>query len=123
LHQFDLADRTDVRLDINTVPPIASRTRPGVLTVPLFSDGREDVRIERWSAGARISLAVPGGLEAFVLDGGFTEGHDEFLRHSWLRLPAGSLLDAVAGNDGAKLWIKTGHLAHLSTSITDKEEA
>jgi anti-sigma factor ChrR (cupin superfamily) len=110
LHQFDLADRTDVRLDTNRMSPVVSKVRPGVLTVPLFSGGREDVRIEYWCAGARIGLNVPGGLEVLVLDGGFTEGQDEFVTHSWLRLPAGAQLDAVTGKSGAKLWIKTGHL-------------
>jgi hypothetical protein len=110
LHQFDLTDRTAVRLDTNKMSPVASNTRAGVLTVPLFSDGREDVRIEHWSAGARIGLDVPRGLEVFVLDGGFAEGQDEFVTLSWLRLPTGAQLDAVTGKSGAKLWIKTGHL-------------
>jgi hypothetical protein len=110
LHQFDLTDRTAVRLDTNKMSPVASNTQAGVLTVPLFSDGREEVRIEHWSAGARIRLAVPGGLEVLVLDGGFAEGQDEFVTLSWLRLPTGAQLDAVTGKSGAKLWIKTGHL-------------
>jgi anti-sigma factor ChrR (cupin superfamily) len=117
LHQFDRADRTDVRLDTDYIPPVASKSRPGVLTVPLFSDGREDVRLEHWSAGSRIHLTVPGGLEALVLDGGFNEGQDEFVTHSWLRLPAGAALDAVTGRSGAKLWIKTGHLDSATPAL------
>ena len=123
LHQFDLADRTDVRLDTNTISPIASKARPGVLTVPLFTDSRENVRVEYWSAGSWIRLDVPGGIEALVLDGSFVEGQEEFVTHSWLRLPAGAVLDALTGKNGAKLWIKTGHLVDLSASVTEPSAA
>src|SRR5271155_5410186 len=123
LHQFDLADRTDVRLDTNTISPIASKARPGVLTVPLFADSRENVRVEHWSAGSWIRLDVPGGIEALVLDGSFAEGQEEFVTHSWLRLPAGAVLDAVTGKNGAKLWVKKGHLIELSASVTQPSAA
>lgn len=123
LHQFDLADRTDVRLDTNAISPIASNARLGVLTVPLFTDSRENVRVEHWMAGSRIRFDVPGGIEALVLDGSFAEGQEEFVTHSWLRLPAGAVLDALAGKNGAKLWIKTGHLNDLSASVTEPPAA
>jgi hypothetical protein len=29
----------------------------------------------------------------------------------WLRLPPGAILHATAGDGGARLWVKTGHLA------------
>ena len=121
LHQFDHADRTNVRLDTNTMSPIACKARLGVLAVPLFTGSSEKVCIEHWSAGSRIRLDLPGGLEALVLDGSFAEGHDEFATHSWLRLPAGAVLDALTGKNGAKLWIKTGHLTDLSASVTEME--
>lgn len=113
LHQFDPADRTHVRIDANKMAPIERAGRPGVRLIPLFNDGREDVRIEHWRAGAAIRLAAPGGFEALALDGSFEEGGEAFVRHSWLRLPKGAVLDARAGDAGARLWIKTGHLAHV----------
>jgi hypothetical protein len=33
-----------------------------------------------------------------------------FDRQSWLRLPAGSLLNASVGPDGARIWLKVGPL-------------
>jgi ChrR Cupin-like domain len=110
LHQFDPEDRISVRLDTNKVLPVPAKGRPGVKLIPLFNDGREDVRIEQWMADACISLEVPDGLEALVLEGSFEQGGDTLLQHSWLRLPMGSTLDAVAGPAGTTLWIKTGHL-------------
>ncbi|MBL4750757.1 MAG: hypothetical protein JKX71_09300 [Amylibacter sp.] len=52
------------------------------------------------------------GHISHVLDGGFSEGGDELRKHSWLRLPVGSKLSAIAGPKGAKVWMKTGHLPH-----------
>ena len=110
LFQFDPADRSHVTIDTRLVDAAASAGRPGVTLIPLFSDGREDVRLEQWRADASIALDVPGGFEALVLAGSFEEGGETFTQHSWLRLPRGSRLAAVAGSAGARLWIKTGHL-------------
>lgn len=111
LHQFDPEDRTHLRTDMNKLAPVASAERPGVAVAPLFNDGYEDVRVERWAPGATVRLKAPGGFEAFVLEGGFDEGGEPFRRHSWLRLPSGARLEAIAGPEGARVWVKTGHLA------------
>ena len=113
LWQFDPADRTRVRLDTGTMPYQPAADRPGVEVIPLFSDSREDVRLERWAPGAAISLPLSGGAEVLVLDGDFEDGGERFERQSWLRLPAGSTLVAKAGPEGCKLWVKTGHLLHI----------
>jgi hypothetical protein len=47
-----------------------------------------------------------------VLDGGFSEGGENFAPQSWLRLPDGARLRAKAGANGCRLWVKAGHLAH-----------
>jgi anti-sigma factor ChrR (cupin superfamily) len=108
LFQFDPADRSHVTIDTRWAEAVAGRE--GVRLIPLFNDGREDVRIEEWRAAAGVLLDVPGGFEALVLEGSFAEGGETFTQHSWLRLPRGSRLAAVAGAAGARLWIKTGHL-------------
>jgi quercetin dioxygenase-like cupin family protein len=113
LFQFDPEDRSHVTIDTRLVDVAAPAGRPDVTLIPLFSDGREDVRLEQWRADASIVLDVPGGFEALVLDGGFEEGGETFVQHSWLRLPKGSRLAALASAAGARLWIKTGHLQHV----------
>jgi len=110
LFQFDPADRSHVNIDTRRTEAVAAAGREGVRLIPLFNDGREDVRIEEWRADADVVLDVPGGFEALVLEGGFEEGGETFTQHSWLRLPRGFRLVAVAGAAGARLWIKTGHL-------------
>ena len=110
LFQFDPADRSHVTIDTRRAEAVAAAGREGVRSIPLFNDGREDVRIEEWRADAGVLLDVPGGFEALVLEGSFAEGGETFTQHSWLRLPRGSRLAAVAGDAGTRLWVKTGHL-------------
>src|SRR5215472_3467817 len=76
LWQFDPQDRNAIRLDTRRTIYRPAPGRPGVELKPLFADGREEVRLERWAAGAEIALAAPGGIEVLVLDGGFDDGSD-----------------------------------------------
>ncbi len=111
LHQFDAEDRHQMKVDMTTTASDADRARDGVTVQPLFADTREDVRVETWAPGADIRLDVPGGIEVFVLDGQFEEAGEGFGVWDWLRLPAGATLTATAGPDGARVWVKSGHLA------------
>jgi anti-sigma factor ChrR (cupin superfamily) len=113
LWQFDPHDRTPVRLDTNSGAFVPVAGRPGVEVLPLFEDAHERVRLERWAAGAAIELRASGGIELLVLDGGFTEGGEAFEIQSWLRLPAGAPLRAVAEPRGCRVWVKTGHLVDV----------
>jgi quercetin dioxygenase-like cupin family protein len=113
LWQFDPDDRTQVRVDTGEVPSVPAPDRPGVEVIPLFYDAAEEVRLERWAPGAPVALPVPGGAEFLVLEGSFEEGGERFERESWLRLPAGAALRAVAGARGCRAWVKTGHLARI----------
>jgi len=113
LWQFDPEDRTQIRIDTDAMSYTPAPSRPGVELKPLFLDSREDVRLERWASGATVALDVPGGAKVLVLDGGFDEGGDHFEPQSWLRLPPGRVLQATAGPEGCKAWVKTGHLLHI----------
>jgi len=112
LWQMDDDDRTEVRLDMNAAK-LATTGEEGVEAATLHEDAHELVRLERWAPGARVVRDVPDGAEIFVLEGSATESGEAMDARSWLRLPRGGRLDAVAGPEGAKLWIKTGHLAHI----------
>jgi hypothetical protein len=55
-----------------------------------------------------------------VLDGRFDEDGERFEPLSWLRLPAGSTLQATAGPQGCRLWIKTGHLLTVQGTAVER---
>lgn len=115
LWQFDLNDHEHLRLNMNSLTPEPSSDHKGVSIIPLYSDDREQVRFELWEPGANVSLFAPLGAELLVLGGSFVEGEDHFQYLSWLRSPLGSSINAVAGYDGARVWIKTGHLDSITT--------
>ena len=109
LWQFDMDDRQQITID--TTAETAQPVRDGVREIPLFHDARERVRIELWDPSRAIDVDAHDGFEALVINGSFTEGGEKFKKNSWLRLPPHAPLHAVAGEDGARLWIKSGHLA------------
>jgi anti-sigma factor ChrR (cupin superfamily) len=113
LWQFDLKDRTPVRLDAHALAYTNAQGRPGVEVAPLFNDSREEVRMELWAPNTSVTLDLPGGGEFLVLDGTFDESGESFTMHSWLRLPPQGRLSAAVGRDGCALWVKTGHLQHI----------
>ena len=111
LWQFDLADRTQVRIGTADRPFVPAVARPLVSVLPLFQDAVEQVRLEQWAPGAAVEIAAPGGLELLVLAGSFTEQGEQFVEQSWLRLPSGAAFAGVAGPVGCRVWVKSGHLA------------
>lgn len=102
LHQFDPNDRTEVR------QPIAGEGR-----VDLHRDAVEEVRVERWAAGETVQIDANGGLEVFVLSGSYAESGETFAKWDWLRVPPSGAFHALAGPDGAEVWVKTGHLSQM----------
>jgi ChrR Cupin-like domain len=112
LWQFDPDDRTPVRIDISDLSFLPAPDLPGIEFAVLYESAWELVLLERWAPGISIAVPIPAGIELLVLDGDFTEGGEEFIRYSWLRLPAGSTLRATAGPQGCRLWVKSGHLSH-----------
>lgn len=107
LWQFDMDDRTQFR------KAMADELRPpvnGVATADLHRDAREAVTYSHLGAGATLENTDVGGLEMLVIAGSVTQGGETLGKGAWLRLPEGTPLIVKAGPDGAKLWIKTGHL-------------
>jgi hypothetical protein len=102
---------TPVRIDTSALSFAPAPGLPGVEFALLYKNTWELVLLERWAPGINISVPLPGGIELLVLDGSFIEGGEEFTPLSWLRLPAGATLQAAAGRNGCKVWVKSGHLA------------
>ncbi len=107
LWQFDMDDRTQFR---KTMADELGTPVNGVATATLHEDAREVVTYSHLDPGAELVSDASGGHEVLVIDGHITAGGDQLAKNAWLRLPEGETLSAVAGPDGAKVWMKTGHL-------------
>ncbi|KIN73051.1 cupin domain-containing protein [Sulfitobacter guttiformis] len=109
LWQFDLADRTQFSTVMaDAVGPVEA----GVAQAVLHRDRREVVTYAQLDAGAAFHDAAKGGVEMLVLEGVLNREGETLQKGAWLRLPSGHALDVVAGPEGAKLWMKAGHLVH-----------
>ena len=109
LWQFDMADRTQFRKDMEAELAVPDA---GVATALLHEDAHERVTYHRLEAGAVLLSDAPGGTELLMIGGTALANGAELREGSWLRLPSGTPLSATAGADGAQIWMKTGHLLH-----------
>jgi len=107
LWQFDMEDRTQFRKSMADELPEAVQ---GVATALLHQDHREVVTYSHLKAGSSLVSDASGGIEVLVLGGSIDVDGETLAQNGWLRLPEGAQLSAKAGSDGAKVWMKTGHL-------------
>lgn len=107
LWQFDMADRTQFRKDMEAE---LGASVEGIAIAKLHEDDREIVTYSKLDAGAMLSSEASGGIEMLVIDGTVIVDGRMLEENSWLRLPEGQKLSVSAGANGAKIWMKTGHL-------------
>lgn len=107
LWQFDMDDRTQFRKDMNAE---LGSPQNGVATALLHEDARERVSFAQLASGAQLQITDPGGIEVLVISGALHVADDALEAGAWMRLPSDATLTAKAGDAGAKIWMKTGHL-------------
>ena len=113
LWQFDAEDRNQFSLDMDGLAMEPLAESGGVAYAKLHEDSRETVWIEQWDSQARREISFPGGGEILLLEGELRTPEGTMLRHDWMRLPQGDAIDATAGPQGARFWVKEGHLRHI----------
>lgn len=123
LWQFQPEDRTHIRLQMNAMGKVALPNEVGVQLTPLYKDHIEEVSLFHFDGNAQLNFTPAGGAELFVLEGDITEKEDKLTRHSWARLPINQSVNITAGNNGAKVWIKTGHLVDVENQIQRVNQA
>ncbi|SUD90687.1 cupin domain-containing protein [Psychrobacter phenylpyruvicus] len=108
------------------------QTLEGREVCKLFSDDYEQVSLQRIKAGEPIfvedrfvdgvangdhAAVTSGGAEILVIDGMLLDAETQYQPQSWIRLPAGGNLGSdcnlIAGESGATIYIKTGHLLNV----------
>ncbi|MEP0175546.1 MAG: cupin domain-containing protein [Paraglaciecola sp.] len=117
LWQFQPNDRTHINIQMDNAAPQADENMPGVAVASLFKDDYEEVSVLHLDPNTVYQQSVANGAELFVLQGSVLENTDRLKKHSWLRLPIGSTIKAQAGSEGAKIWMKTGHLSDVNNQI------
>jgi anti-sigma factor ChrR (cupin superfamily) len=123
LWQFDLDDKAHVRLRTDRMFSVPHKDWEGVYVTPLYQDDTEQVSILDLDANASLNIDTPKGAEIFVMEGKLKESGDELRRHSWLRVPVNSSLAITVGNNGAKVWLKQGHLNEVARQIENISKA
>jgi len=109
LWQFDMEDRNQFRK--NMADELGDAV-DGVATVTLHKDSHEIVTYCHVEAGATMTSNVSGGIEILMIDGSANFGGEDLQKNDWLRLPEGEKLSLLARSDGAKIWMKSGHLPY-----------
>ena len=113
LRQYPGAARSQVRLAQGDLV-WSSGDAPGVSHAVLYEETPhpERIRLLRLDAGTNLMLTDAGGLELFVLEGELADGTHHLVEGSWGRYPAGTSL-SLSTDQGARCYLKTGHLAGL----------
>ena len=107
LWQFAPEDDLQLRKDMRAE---AQRVDDDHSVAVLHEDARERVTYTEAGPGAAFEVSDPGGIELLVLDGTLSDDARTLHRGSWLRLPDGMAFAGVCGPEGARVWMKTGHL-------------
>lgn len=123
LWQFQPADTEHVRLQTNTMRGVSHPEFGDVSVTPLHKDDFEEVSILAFAPNSEITVNAIGGGELLVLEGSLEEQGDTLVKHSWLRVPPNSEIKAQAGSEGARVWLKVGHLTDIENQIARLENA
>lgn len=115
LWQFDPADQEHFAIDLDTLALDPHPGRRGVSHAVLAERDYEHVALEQWEPGSEVAIRADGGFEALVLSGSVEHDGESYARHDWIRLPDMASALFAAGPEGARLWIKRGHLRDIRT--------
>ena len=110
LHQFDHNDCQAVSIDTQR-----SSWRQGLVdglqVMPLHEFQGEHVALVRWAPNTIFNAHKHwGGEEIFVLEGTFYDEHGCYPKGTWIRSPHLSQHSPYTKDDGALIYVKTGHL-------------
>lgn len=111
LWQFDPADRNQFSKNMEAE---LSAPVQGVATAILHRDEREIVTYRKLDSGVTLTCDTSGGIEVLVIEGMVIVDDHVLGENAWFRLPEGADMSATAGDQGATIWMKTGHLRSVT---------
>lgn len=110
LHQFDAADTTPVVINTNTAGWTPNYA-PGVDVLPLHHFQTENVALVRVAANTAVTEHTHQcGEETLVIEGSISDESGDYPAGSWVRYPDQSTHKPFTRDEGALLFVKTGHL-------------
>lgn len=110
LRQFHPRDGATVCIDTNAAPWYPGLV-PGLAVMPLHEFEGVGTALVRWAPNTVFNPHVhPGGEEIFVLEGVFHDEHGSYAAGSWIRSPRYSKHAPFTKEEGALIYVKTGHL-------------
>ena len=110
LHQFNPEDTAQFTLNTQT-----EHWRPGLVAglsvMPLHQYQQESVALVKWEPNTQFQTHRHwGGEEIYVLDGVFHDEHGDYPKGTWIRSPHMSQHTPFTDEEGALIYVKTGHL-------------
>lgn len=110
LHQFALADTEQININTHQQDWLPGLV-PGLSVMPLHSFDTTHTALVRWQPNTRFQPHSHfGGEEIFVLEGTFHDEHGVYPKGTWIRSPHLSHHHPFTKDDGAIIYVKTGHL-------------
>ncbi len=110
LHQFDKKDSQQKVINTPNQPWLPGLVK-GLSVMPLHEFESEHVALVKWAPNTRFNHHQHwGGEEILVLEGTFHDEHGSYPKGSWLRSPHQSKHTPFTKEDGALIYVKTGHL-------------
>ena len=110
LQQFEETDTSQKRIITSETEWLPGLV-PGLSVMPLHQFETENVALVRWDANTQFQPHYHrGGEEIFVIEGTFYDEHGVYPQGTWIRSPHMSSHHPYTLEDGACIWVKTGHL-------------
>lgn len=110
LHQFSETDTAQKVIDTYAASWYQGMVE-GLTVMPLHEFEGEHVALVKWAPNTQFSSHQHwGGEEIFVIQGTFHDEHGTYPQGSWLRSPHLSRHKPFTKDDGALIYVKTGHL-------------
>jgi anti-sigma factor ChrR (cupin superfamily) len=110
LHQFEKEDQEQKIINTrsqNWYPGLV----PGLQVMPLHEFGTEHVALVKWAPNTEFKPHQHwGGEEIFVLEGTFYDEYGIYPKGTWIRSSHLSHHHPFTKEDGALIYVKTGHL-------------
>lgn len=110
LHQFDPSDK-DQKIIHTPTQHWHQGVIDGLTVMPLHDFERESIALVKWAPHTQFNSHQHwGGEEIFVLEGTFYDEHGTYPKGTWIRSPHLSRHNPFTKQDGALIYVKTGHL-------------